>query len=137
MLAALLLVAQEPLPQVDCGMAETQAAMNRCAFQAYERADTDLNDVWSDVRRTMQDRDRRSDYDDGEPGSWPSLLAAQRAWIAYRDAHCRLASYDARGGSLQPLLRSTCMTRLTEARTAQLRSLLTNQVSGEPKTGNR
>ncbi|MEM9310349.1 MAG: lysozyme inhibitor LprI family protein, partial [Pseudomonadota bacterium] len=60
---------------------------------------------------------------DTRPGWFASLLEAQRAWITYRDAHCRVDGYTARGGSLEPLLVSTCKTALTKARTNQLKEL--------------
>jgi len=60
---------------------------------------------------------------DNRPGFFASLLEAQRAWLTFRDAHCRLEGYYARGGSLEPLLVSTCKTALTEARIGELRAL--------------
>ena len=75
----------------------------------------------------MKERDNAwADYPGGSdtrPGWFASLLEAQRAWIAFRDAHCRVDGYMARGGSLEPLLVSTCKTALTKARTAQLQEL--------------
>ncbi len=72
---------------------------------------------------------------DGQPTNWATLLEAQRGWLAYRDAHCRLVGYDARGGSLQPLLTAKCRAKLTRARTQSMRALLTNQLSGEARAG--
>ncbi len=117
----------------ECENPETQTAMNICAGREFERADADLNAAWKAARAFAKSADAGYDYDDGQPGYWDRLLAAQRAWIAYRDAHCQLSSYDARGGSMQPLLRSNCMTTLTRQRTRELRDLLSNQVSGEAK----
>ena len=59
----------------------------------------------------------------GEPGEEASLREAQRAWVTFRDAHCRLQSFEARGGSMQPMLLSQCKAYLTELRTEQLRNL--------------
>jgi uncharacterized protein YecT (DUF1311 family) len=58
---------------------------------------------------------------DSGPGEEASLREAQRAWVAFRDAHCRLESYEARGGSMQPMLDAGCRATLTRARTAELR----------------
>lgn len=133
LLFAPVLLAQGGTDALDCDNAMTQTAMNMCSKQEYDRADTELNRVWQQVRAHARHADATYDYDDSQPGHWETLLKAQRAWLVYRDEHCRLSSYDARGGSLQPLLASDCMTSLTEARTAELRRLLSNQVSGEPK----
>jgi uncharacterized protein YecT (DUF1311 family) len=129
-----LLLAQAGADALDCDNAMTQAAMNMCSKREFDRADEALNAVWNDVRTLAKREDAAYDYDDGQPGYWETLLKAQRAWLIYRDEHCRLSSYDARGGSLQPLLVNNCMTSLTETRTRELRALLENQVSGEPKS---
>ena len=91
-LAAMLLfsAAQAAQPQVDCENAMTQTDMNICSWQSYQRADAELNALWPQVRAIMQREDGYAVEDD-QPGYWESLLAAQRAWIAYRDAHCRLS----------------------------------------------
>ena len=133
LLFAPVLLAQGGTDVLHCDNAMTQTAMNMCSKQAYDRANAELNRVWEQVRAYARRADASYDHDDGEPDHWDTLLKAQRAWLIYREEHCRLSSYDARGGSLQPLLASDCMTSLTEARTAELSRLLSNQVSGEPK----
>ncbi|WP_233998488.1 lysozyme inhibitor LprI family protein [Erythrobacter sp. YT30] len=101
-----------------------QQEMNICAHRDYLLADEKLNAQWKLTSATMKERDEswNSDWDE-RPGYFASLLEAQRAWIAFRDAHCRVDGYTARGGSLEPLLVSTCKTALTEARTEQLKNL--------------
>jgi uncharacterized protein YecT (DUF1311 family) len=131
----LALQAAGPSPEdPDCAEPLTQTAMNICAAQDFQRADAELNQVWREVRALAKAADAELN-DDDQHGHWPTLLEAQRAWLTYRDAHCRLVGYDARGGSLQPLLVAQCRTELTRERTRSMRALLTNQVSGEPKTG--
>lgn len=132
---AFSLQAATPRPEdPDCAEPMTQTAMNICAAQDFQRADAELNQVWRDVR-VLAKADDAEPHDDGQPGHWPTLLEAQRAWLAYRDAHCRLVGYDARGGSLQPLLTANCRTELTRERTQSMRALLTNQLSGEARAG--
>lgn len=90
-----------------------QQDMNQCAGIAYDEADAELNRVWGELR------ERR-----GEGHSWDPILEAQRAWIPFRDAHCESVAAPYEGGSIQPLIRSTCLTDVTEQRTAQLRDFL-------------
>ena len=118
----------------DCAEPLTQTAMTICAGQEYARADAELNAVWRELRAMAKSEDAEPN-DVGQPGHWPTLLEAQRAWLAYRDAHCRLVGYDARGGSLEPMLVSACKAELTRARTQRMRALLTNQLSGEARAG--
>jgi uncharacterized protein YecT (DUF1311 family) len=73
----------------------------------------------------MKQRDTEWDSSwDERPGYFDQLLAAQRAWIAFRDAHCASEGYEFRGGSMEPFMIGTCMTKLTEERTAQLKDLI-------------
>jgi len=125
MLIPLLLLASAE-PPYDCEIDQmTQQGMNYCAYQDYLVADAKLNAQWSKTATVMKQRDADfdSEYDD-RPGYFDTLLAAQRAWIAYRDTQCASEGYYARGGSLEPLLVSTCKTKLTEDRTEQLRFLI-------------
>jgi uncharacterized protein YecT (DUF1311 family) len=116
-----------PDPGWNCEEPQLQQEMNWCAAEDYARADAALNRQWKETRAAMKRRDAEAPrYGvpfDGQPGFFASLLEAQRAWLAWRDAHCRLEGYEARGGSLEPLLVSTCKARLTRARTAQLLEL--------------
>lgn len=121
-LAALLLVAQTA-PE-DCSDPMTQTAMNLCAYREFEQADADLNAVWKDVAAEMKRLDAQTEHDDGRPGYFDQLLAAQRAWLAYRDAHCASEGYLTRGGSMEPLMVSGCKTALTKARTEELQELM-------------
>ena len=123
-LTALLLQAsaQAAEPQVDCDNAMTQTEMNICSWQSYQRADAELNAAWSRASEHAKEMDRNAAEYDGDTSAHSRLLAAQRAWLEFRDAHC-LAENGERegGGTIWPLLQNGCLEALTEARTAQLR----------------
>lgn len=108
-------------PEVDCDSPTTQADMNFCAASDYETADEELNTEYQSVRKVLAERDS-SAGEDGE-GAVKALLAAQRAWIAYRDANCDAVGFQARGGSMEPLLVSSCLADMSRKRTEELRSL--------------
>jgi uncharacterized protein YecT (DUF1311 family) len=92
-----------------CASPTTQAEMNRCAYEELQRADAALNRAYQKVLRSL------------EPDRQKKLQAAERAWLAYRDAHCAFEASESEGGSIYPLEYSTCRTELTKQRTAQLR----------------
>lgn len=132
--SSLMLLAAAPapdpaddLPECNEEAAEmgVQQEMNICAHREYLIADAALNAQWRLTRQAMQERDSEAEKPDWDnrPGYFETLLEAQRAWIAYRDAHCRSEGYEARGGSLEALLVATCKRDLTEKRTEELRSL--------------
>ncbi len=105
-----------------CPDSRTQTGMNYCAARDYAEADRDLNVMWPHVLTEMRriDAARRSSRADGRPSYLQAMLRGQRAWIVWRDAHCVSEGYGARGGSMEPLLISQCLTRLTRERIEQL-----------------
>ncbi len=115
-------------PNWNCENPMAQQEMNYCAGQEFERADRALNTQWAKTSAVLKERDEQRaagafPLSDDRPGNFETLLEAQRAWLAFRDAHCRNEGYYARGGSMEPLLVLTCKTALTEARTEQLEAL--------------
>ncbi|RCS22196.1 DUF1311 domain-containing protein [Phyllobacterium salinisoli] len=109
----------------DCNNALTQAEMDSCASQAYEAADAELNKVYKQVVAAMQAKDKAGPQANGDSGSaLEALRQAQRAWISYRDRQCELAGLEARGGTMEPMLVSSCLARLTRSRTKQLKQIL-------------
>ncbi|NJO13902.1 MAG: DUF1311 domain-containing protein [Rhizobiales bacterium] len=126
----LLMQSADALPECDQAAADKgiQADMNQCAYRDFLIADAALNAQWIITRA----KTRKDDADfaasgsaefDTREGHFASLLEAQRGWLRYRDAHCALEGYIARGGSLEPLLNSSCKTRLTQERTEELKAL--------------
>lgn len=112
----------EDEPEIDCENAEAQQEMNWCAARDYEAADAELNAVWKKVVQGARDADKdlAEMGDDGRPGYEETLRKSQRAWIGYRDAWCDYSGFEARGGTLEPLLVSSCLADLTRARTKEL-----------------
>lgn len=124
MILTALILMQAAQPLVDCKDPMTQMAMNICAGREYEKADGQLNAVYKKAAAEMKQLDKDTEFDDGRPSYFQSLLTAQRAWLVYRDTHCRSEGYLARGGSMEPMLISTCKASLTRERTEKLRELI-------------
>ena len=121
--ALLLLAAQDP--PWNCENPQAQQEMNYCAEQDFQRADAELNIAWRAAIQSAQAADREEGASriegDTRPGDEATLREAQRAWVSFRDANCRLQSFEARGGTMQPMIDSGCRAALTRARTAELR----------------
>lgn len=130
MLLTLLAAAAAQTQTIDCDNARSQMAMTECARRGFVAADALLNAEYKKTMAAMRKMD-------AEPGSHPSgdtrpgyaaaLTAAQRAWIAYRDAHCLSLGYQMRGGTAEPMLVWGCKETLTRDRTEQLVDLRANQ----------
>lgn len=98
--------------------AKTQAEMNACANQEAARADADLNSVYAKLLSKAAD----------EPAALAKIKAAERAWIAYRDAYTD-AMYPATDkqaeyGSMYPMEVDLLRAKLTQQHIAALRELL-------------
>jgi uncharacterized protein YecT (DUF1311 family) len=127
LVTALLLSAQEP--EWNCDNPQAQQEMNYCAARDAEQADAELNAAYRPAIEQAREADREyariSDGaggpNDGGPGEEATLREAQRAWVSFREAQCRMESFEARGGSMQPMIESACRAALTRARTAELR----------------
>ena len=112
--------------QLNCEYPQTGSEMAECSFQQFKRADEKLNRQWHAVQIVMRERDKNIDFKtDRAPRGAETLLAAQRAWLTFRDEHCLLVSMEARGGnSTQLILLNACKEELTNLRTEQLQSLV-------------
>ena len=111
-LFALATVAQEPA--VDCDNAMAQFELNACAYKEFERADAAMNAQWNVTAARMKTID--ADFDrtqDNRPGYFDTLLAAQRAWLTYRDRHCESEGFVMRGGSAESMVISGCRAAST------------------------
>ena len=123
---ALLCAAAAPAAaqdDIDCSNQMAQQVMNICAARDYEAADAELNAVWKQARAVAKDLD--AELSDDLKGADKALLAGQRGWIAYRDGQCELAGFEARGGSMEPMLVSGCLADLTRKRKQELKQFST------------
>jgi len=108
--------AQDEAP--DCANQIDQNTMTRCAGIDFDKADAELNRIWPGLKKDAQDAD--AEAFEGMGGYLDALLASQRAWLAYRDAECALQGFEARGGSMEPMLVNACLAEKTTARIKEL-----------------
>lgn len=117
-----------PLPALaDCADPQTQVEMTTCSGAAFKAADTELNAAYKAAMATMKAWD--ADLDPADQGAAEALRDAQRAWIPYRDAACGAEGFFYLGGSMESMVVTDCLTRLTRERTAALAVL--TESSGE------
>lgn len=120
-LASVSLCAAE---EVDCDNAQTQMDMNICADKDYQQADKALNAAYKKAVAAAREMDDNvKDMGEAYVGAVDALKRAQRAWIGYRDGQCEFAGFEARGGSMEPMLVSGCLADLTRKRTDELKAV--------------
>ncbi|MBX4959249.1 lysozyme inhibitor LprI family protein [Rhizobium lentis] len=120
--AAMLVAAGGASAQdVDCKNPQTQSDMTSCEVARHETADKALNEQYKKTRAAMVAVDK--DLDGDMKGAEKALVKAQRAWIDYRDAECDAFGFQARGGTMEPMLVAGCLAEETEKRTKELKRL--------------
>ena len=107
--------------QYNCQDPQYQQEMNYCAALDYKRADIKLNQAYQKAIAAMKemDRDQLPEF----TGAEKALRQAERDWIKFRYGACKAEGFLFRGGTMEPLIVSTCMTRLTIRRTKDLQTL--------------
>jgi len=119
MLNMLPSVAQNSPQYLACmDKAKAQIEMNQCASQEATRVDAKLNHVYAQLLAKAA----------GDANAVAKIKAAERAWIAYRDAYID-ATYpapdkQAEYGSIYPMDVALLQAKLTEQHIADLQELL-------------
>ena len=119
LIASLPGLAQDSPQYLACNKkAKTQGEINACANEEAARVDGELNDVYRKLLSKAA----------GEPEAVAKIKAAERAWIAYRDAYME-AMYPAEDkqaeyGSIYPMEAALLRAELTQQQVAALKRLV-------------
>lgn len=105
-----------PFTKINCKAANTQIEMNYCADLSFKAADQELNQIYQQLRNTFKQTKQNTQE--------PQLIEAQLAWLKYRDLDCKFSADRFKGGSIAPLMYSSCQETLTKQRTTLLKSYL-------------
>lgn len=89
----------------------SSAAATECEHARWQRADAELNDLWTQLKPQADAR-----------GTGAALLARQRQWIKRRDTTCEREL--GHGGSLDQAIYYSCMKDMTLRRNAEFRAML-------------
>ena len=95
----------------------SQAGLNDCYGNAYKEADAELNVLYRQITARLKD----------DKATTKLLVAAQRAWVAFRDAECDFSASGVSGGSAHGMILAICLDRLTGKRIDDLKNYLNCQ----------
>lgn len=96
--------------------------MSTCLQVEYQDWDRVLNDLWPTIRADAIASDAR---DPGQTGAnLDSLMRAQRAWIAFRDAECANTYQRFSEGTIRGIVAGYCQVDMTAARVIDFRTWL-------------
>ena len=93
-------------------IAQTQMEMNQIAHNDFLKVDKELNKVYSELIKLLTENEKQL------------LIKAQRDWIKFRDSHCLFEREQFKGGSIQPLIHSTCLAEATNNRIVNLKAAI-------------
>lgn len=108
---------------------QTQLEINEKACHKYDQADAEMNRVYREILNEYK----------GQPIFIEKLKKAQRAWLAFRDAHYE-SIYPAEDkareyGTIHPMCRCNVLTELTAQRTAVLKKWIQGIPEGDACAG--
>ena len=89
------------------------AGMVQAVSKANKDWDKEMNDLYQDLKKKMK------------PEEWAALVAAQKAWIAYRDAQTKsiVETYGHMDGTMYIPMSASAVMELTKDRALFLKSL--------------
>jgi uncharacterized protein YecT (DUF1311 family) len=108
---------------VRCNPSGSTIELAACAQASFERADRELNIVYSRLMRKAQTMDKSGAPDDLDKAV-DRVRKAQRAWVAWRDTECQLRSLVNKGGSIERIEWPSCSAELTQERVKVLEDVL-------------
>ncbi|MGA0557809.1 lysozyme inhibitor LprI family protein [Larkinella sp. VNQ87] len=96
----------------NCDNAQTQTELNLCAQMRFQKADQELNAVYKQLLSLLPKDDKAM------------VVEAQRQWLSYRDAHCRIYEKMYAGGSMLSMVLANCKETTTQSRITELKELI-------------
>lgn len=81
---------------------QSTQGMIGCNMTYYDAADAILNARYKDITKQLKK--------DGDTETQKRLVAAQRAWIAFRDSECQLQGTSMLGGTGENVIITGCLT---------------------------
>ncbi|MEH1942693.1 MAG: lysozyme inhibitor LprI family protein [Nostoc sp.] len=96
----------------NCNNLQTQREINECTKLSYQNVDKRLNRVYQQLLPTLESSRKQK------------LIAAQQAWIKFRDTNCEFERSRYEGGSIAPSIYFGCLENTTKLRTQELQEYL-------------
>src|SRR4029078_2700471 len=97
-----------------CNDAANQMQMKECAETAFKNAADELNSIYGNIVRRLKTDEVANKL----------LVAAQKAWLRFRDAECAFISSASSGGSLYPMIVENLPANITQERVNGLKRYL-------------
>jgi uncharacterized protein YecT (DUF1311 family) len=95
---------------LDCKNAVTTPDINECAAAGQKQIEAKLNQTYQGVLKSLDD----------DKETKKALVAAQRAWVKFREADCKAVYQRSSGGTIRTVMYIGCMQNRAETRIKEL-----------------
>lgn len=114
----------EPKAPLSCTSPSPKSTLeiNECAMRKYKARDRDMNEAYKALTASLKpvDASDTTDYAAVET----QLMAAQKSWVAFRDADCNALRKFYEQGTIRTVLHVGCLIDRTVQRTKELKAWL-------------
>ena len=111
--------------KIDCEKAVTQMDLNFCAKYRYEKAQKNMDELYSKLLKII--KERQNDFANGNPLTGKkfvdNFVDSQKQWKKYRESFVSFYSSIYQGGSMKPMVHFNTMTTITKERIKELKDL--------------
>lgn len=92
---------------------QSQLEMNTQAARDFYKADSSLNIIYKQLLSKISEPDQKQ-----------LIVKAQRAWILFKEAHCKALAAQYEGGSMKGMILGNCLAEMTKERIIHLKKFL-------------
>lgn len=110
---AMGLASTSPAMADDCAKVD-QAALKECMEAAFKKAEEELKILYRQIEQRLKD----------DAGRKEQFVTAQRAWLFFRDLECEFSASGVAGGTIYPMVFSSCALQLTHQRSKDFKTYL-------------
>ena len=104
-----------------CDALTSNVEIGQCTAEAYKKADRELNDIWPKVLAAIDGQKEAMPPDALQ--TWKAnVIAAQKAWVTFKENDCGAVEYEWWGGSGASIAETACLYGHTADRVADLKS---------------
>ena len=100
-----------------CQNIQKDPAFTACWREEFKKSEAEL----ARKLRVLTERHRKD-----EPDLHGLMTKAQRAWLVWREAACRVDTYESKGGSGFSVYWDRCQIKMNEARATELQHMIDN-----------
>jgi uncharacterized protein YecT (DUF1311 family) len=104
-----------------CDNATSNVEIGNCVYAAYQKADKELNAIWPKVLAYIDTQGDNVPADALQ--KWKAtIVAAQKAWVTFKESDCGAVQYEWWGGSGAGIAETSCLYAHTAQRVEDLKS---------------